>query len=211
MAQRGQGVSQAARRGWSSVTSGRALPTWCVSQRWQAAGRAALPRSPSASVSLCRVWHWYCVFLPLACYPLASPRGARVAAGPLWAPRGDTVVPWGCVEYPAVGSISELRVAEAGPSQLRVTWRGLPGAGGYLLTWRGTDGECGHRGCCRASARALPIPAVSPRFGTIPLPPCQPHCLHHRGSACWHPLHHRCLGHCGWPRGQPCHRHGADR
>ncbi|NXY20585.1 CO7A1 protein, partial [Atrichornis clamosus] len=44
--------------------------------------------------------------------------------------------------YPVVGSISELRVTEAGPSQLRVTWRGLPGAGGYLLTWQGSDGEC---------------------------------------------------------------------
>ncbi|NXG56027.1 CO7A1 protein, partial [Hemiprocne comata] len=48
----------------------------------------------------------------------------------------------GGAEYPVVGSISELRVMEVGPSQLRVTWRGLPGAGGYLLTWRGSDGEC---------------------------------------------------------------------
>ncbi|KAI1234455.1 Collagen alpha-1(VII) chain, partial [Lamprotornis superbus] len=55
---------------------------------------------------------------------------------------GDTVVLWGGAEYPEVGSISELRVMEAGPSQLRVTWRGLPGAGGYLLTWQGSDGEC---------------------------------------------------------------------
>ncbi|KAL2299817.1 hypothetical protein Nmel_012667 [Mimus melanotis] len=46
------------------------------------------------------------------------------------------------LKYPEVGSISELRVMEAGPSQLRVTWRGLPGAGGYLLTWQGSDGEC---------------------------------------------------------------------
>lgn len=52
---------------------------------------------------------------------------------------------WGGAEYPVVGSVSELRVTEAGPSQLRVTWRGLPGAGGYLLTWRGSDGESGHR------------------------------------------------------------------
>jgi len=56
------------------------------------------------------------------------------------------VVPWGGSEYPAVGSVSELRVTEAGPSQLRVTWRGLPGAGGYLLTWRGSDGERGDHG-----------------------------------------------------------------
>lgn len=55
------------------------------------------------------------------------------------------MVLWGGAEYPAVGSISELRVTEAGPSQLRVTWRGLPGAGGYLLTWRGSDGECRDR------------------------------------------------------------------
>lgn len=41
-----------------------------------------------------------------------------------------------------MGSVSELRVTEAGPSQLRVTWRGLPGAGGYRLTWRASDGEC---------------------------------------------------------------------
>lgn len=54
-------------------------------------------------------------------------------------------MPWGAAEYPAVGSISELRVTEAGPSQLRVTWRGLPGVGGYRLTWRGSDGECGDR------------------------------------------------------------------
>ncbi|KAF4799411.1 hypothetical protein TURU_054803 [Turdus rufiventris] len=45
------------------------------------------------------------------------------------------------LKYPEVGSISELRVMEAGPSQLRVTWRGLPGAGGYLLTWQGSDGQ----------------------------------------------------------------------
>lgn len=44
MARRGQGTSQAARRGWNWVTSGRALCTWCVSRRWQAAGRAVLPR-----------------------------------------------------------------------------------------------------------------------------------------------------------------------
>ncbi|TRZ13503.1 hypothetical protein HGM15179_013603 [Zosterops borbonicus] len=44
------------------------------------------------------------------------------------------------LKYPEVGSVSELRVMEAGPSQLRVTWRGLPGAGGYLLTWQGSDG-----------------------------------------------------------------------
>nr|XP_041574710.1 collagen alpha-1(VII) chain isoform X10 [Taeniopygia guttata] len=44
------------------------------------------------------------------------------------------------LKYPDVGSISDLRVMEAGPSQLRVTWRGLPGAGGYLLTWQGSDG-----------------------------------------------------------------------
>ncbi|KAJ7406919.1 hypothetical protein WISP_130785 [Willisornis vidua] len=44
------------------------------------------------------------------------------------------------LKYPVVGNISELRVMEAGPSQLRVTWRGLPGAGGYLLTWQGSDG-----------------------------------------------------------------------
>ncbi|RMC00145.1 hypothetical protein DUI87_23556 [Hirundo rustica rustica] len=44
------------------------------------------------------------------------------------------------LKYPEVGSISELQVMEAGPSQLRVTWRGLPGAGGYLLTWQGSDG-----------------------------------------------------------------------
>ncbi|XP_051483825.1 collagen alpha-1(VII) chain [Apus apus] len=43
------------------------------------------------------------------------------------------------LKYPVVGSISELRVTEAGPSQLRVTWRGLPGAGRYLLTWRGSN------------------------------------------------------------------------
>lgn len=55
------------------------------------------------------------------------------------------MVPWGGAEYPVVGSISELQVTEAGPSQLRVTWRGLPGAGGYLLTWRGSDGEFGDR------------------------------------------------------------------
>ncbi|XP_009076240.1 PREDICTED: collagen alpha-1(VII) chain, partial [Acanthisitta chloris] len=52
----------------------------------------------------------------------------------------NAVVPWDGAEYPAVGSISELQVMEAGPNQLRVTWRGLPGAGGYLLTWRGSDG-----------------------------------------------------------------------
>ncbi|NXC79092.1 CO7A1 protein, partial [Cercotrichas coryphoeus] len=63
----------------------------------------------------------------------------------LWGPFGlpkVTLVLWGGAEYPEVGSISELRVMEAGPSQLRVTWRGLPGAGGYLLTWQGSDGEC---------------------------------------------------------------------
>lgn len=93
MAQRGQDVSQAARRGWSSVTCGRALPTWCVSQRWQAAGRAALPRSPSASVSPCRVWHrepWYCVFLPLACVHLSPCKPWRHQGGcraPLGTPR----------------------------------------------------------------------------------------------------------------------------
>ncbi|RLV99448.1 hypothetical protein DV515_00009730 [Chloebia gouldiae] len=54
----------------------------------------------------------------------------------------DAVVLWAGAEYPDVGSISDLRVMEAGPSQLRVTWRGLPGAGGYLLTWQGSDGEC---------------------------------------------------------------------
>ncbi|XP_065543694.1 collagen alpha-1(VII) chain [Lathamus discolor] len=43
-------------------------------------------------------------------------------------------------KLPAVGSVSELRVMEASPGQLRVTWRGLPGAGGYLLSWRGSDG-----------------------------------------------------------------------
>lgn len=85
-------------------------------------------------------WHAF-----LLCPP-ASPQGAGAAAGPLWAPRGDTVVLCGGAEYPAVGSISELRVTEAGPSQLRVTWRGLPGAGGYLLTWRSSDGECGDHG-----------------------------------------------------------------
>ncbi|NXD66125.1 CO7A1 protein, partial [Eolophus roseicapillus] len=52
----------------------------------------------------------------------------------------DAVVPWGGAELPPVGSVSELRVMEAGPGQLRVTWRGLPGAGGYLLSWRGSDG-----------------------------------------------------------------------
>ncbi|NWV63250.1 CO7A1 protein, partial [Malurus elegans] len=56
----------------------------------------------------------------------------------------DAVVLWGA-EYPEVGSISELQVMEAGPSQLRVTWRGLPGTGGYLLTWQGSDGECQSR------------------------------------------------------------------
>ncbi|XP_061864653.1 collagen alpha-1(VII) chain [Colius striatus] len=44
------------------------------------------------------------------------------------------------LKYPLVGSVSELRVTEASPSQLRVTWQGLPGAGGYRLTWRGSDG-----------------------------------------------------------------------
>ncbi|KAM4654580.1 collagen alpha-1(VII) chain [Amazona ochrocephala] len=43
-------------------------------------------------------------------------------------------------KLPAVGSVSELRVMEAGPGQLRVTWQGLQGAGGYLLSWRGSDG-----------------------------------------------------------------------
>ncbi|NWH76187.1 CO7A1 protein, partial [Piaya cayana] len=62
--------------------------------------------------------------------------------GPSGHPELTPVVPWAGAEYPAVGSISDLRVTEAGPSQLRVTWRGLPGAGGYLLTWRGSDGEC---------------------------------------------------------------------
>lgn len=64
------------------------------------------------------------------------------------------MVPWCGAEYPAVGSISELRVTEAGPGQLRVTWRGLPGAGGYLLTWRGSDGECGDRGVPRQWCRS---------------------------------------------------------
>lgn len=41
-----------------------------------------------------------------------------------------------------MGSVLELRVMEAGPNQLRVTWRGLSGAGGYRLTWRAGDGEC---------------------------------------------------------------------
>lgn len=60
----------------------------------------------------------------------------------------------GGAEYPVVGSISELRVTEAGPSQLRVTWRGLPGAGGYLLTWRSSDGECGDCGMLQRQCRS---------------------------------------------------------
>ncbi|NWX28551.1 CO7A1 protein, partial [Notiomystis cincta] len=68
-----------------------------------------------------------------------------LAVGSFWTPHGDAVVLWGGTEYPEVGSISELRVMEAGPSQLQVTWRGLPGAGGYLLTWQGSDGECKSR------------------------------------------------------------------
>lgn len=75
-------------------------------------------------------------------YPPATPWGGSLAVGSLWTPQGDAVVLWGGAEYPEVGSVSELRVMEAGPSQLRVTWRGLPGAGGYLLTWQGSDGEC---------------------------------------------------------------------
>lgn len=68
------------------------------------------------------------------------------------------MVLWDAAEYPAVGSISELRVTEAGPSQLRVTWRGLPGAGGYLLTWRGSDGEYGDRRVQRQQCQSLSHP-----------------------------------------------------
>uniref|UniRef100_K7G4Y9 Collagen alpha-1(VII) chain n=1 Tax=Pelodiscus sinensis TaxID=13735 RepID=K7G4Y9_PELSI len=40
-----------------------------------------------------------------------------------------------------VGSITNLRVAEIRPNQLRVTWSGLPGATSYKLTWRASDGQ----------------------------------------------------------------------
>lgn len=72
----------------------------------------------------------------------ATPWDGSLPVGSHWTPQGDAVVLWGGAEYPEVGSVSDLRVMEASPSQLRVTWRGLPGAGGYLLTWQGSDGEC---------------------------------------------------------------------
>ncbi|XP_078241389.1 collagen alpha-1(VII) chain isoform X4 [Pogona vitticeps] len=45
------------------------------------------------------------------------------------------------VEYPSVGSISNLEAAAVGPNQLRVTWSPVVGATGYKVTWRPRDGQ----------------------------------------------------------------------
>nr|XP_048713923.1 collagen alpha-1(VII) chain isoform X3 [Caretta caretta] len=45
------------------------------------------------------------------------------------------------LDPPSVGSVTNLRVAEIRPNQLRVSWSGLPGASGYKLTWRASDGQ----------------------------------------------------------------------
>ncbi|KAL8212551.1 UNVERIFIED_CONTAM: hypothetical protein K2H54_050547 [Gekko kuhli] len=45
------------------------------------------------------------------------------------------------MEYPSVGSITSLKAIATGPSQLQITWRGVPGATGYKVTWRLRDGQ----------------------------------------------------------------------
>ncbi|XP_062977415.1 collagen alpha-1(VII) chain [Elgaria multicarinata webbii] len=45
------------------------------------------------------------------------------------------------VEYPSVGSVSNLEAGAVGPNQLRVTWNPVAGATGYKVTWRPRDGQ----------------------------------------------------------------------
>uniref|UniRef100_A0A8C0GBP7 Collagen alpha-1(VII) chain n=1 Tax=Chelonoidis abingdonii TaxID=106734 RepID=A0A8C0GBP7_CHEAB len=57
-----------------------------------------------------------------------------------------------------VDGITNLRVAEIRPNQLRVAWSGLPGATGYKLTWRASDGRCTECVCAQVAEKAAPSP-----------------------------------------------------